>query len=64
MLRKVNIYPAYIIRHNLNHEKQIILLMNPNPEGWHYLVLLRGVMSKHVGGGDCLNGHYLFKIKS
>ena len=52
----MNIYPAYISKQNLNHEKQIILLMISNGEGWHYLAvkilsaLLRGITSKHVGG--------------
>ena len=30
MLKKMTIYPAYISKHNLNHEKQIILLMISN----------------------------------
>ena len=30
---------SYISRHNLNHKKQIILLMIPNGEGWHYLAV-------------------------
>ena len=48
----MNIYPAYISKHNLNYEKQI-LLMIPNGEGQHYLsvkqlsALLKGVTSKH-----------------
>ena len=33
---KMNIYPAYILKNNLNHEKQIILLMIPNGKVWHY----------------------------
>ena len=47
------IYPAYISKPNSNHEKQIILLMVSDREGWHYLAvtrrsaLLRGVTSKH-----------------
>ena len=39
MLKKMNIYPADISEHNLNHEKQIILLVLPNGEGWHYLAV-------------------------
>ena len=41
--------PAYVSKHNSNLEKQIILLMIPNREGWHYLAvkklpaLLRGI---------------------
>ena len=33
----MNIYPAYISKQNLSHEKQIIILMIPNGEGWHHL---------------------------
>ena len=32
-------YSAYISKQNSNCEKQIILLMIPNGEGWHYHVL-------------------------
>ena len=38
MLKKMNI-SADISEHNLNHEKQIILLVLPNREGWHYLAV-------------------------
>ena len=31
------IYPAFISKHSSNHEKQVILLMIPNGQGWHYL---------------------------
>ena len=31
------IYPHYIPEHNPNRQKQIILLVIPNREGWHYL---------------------------
>ena len=31
--------PAYISKHNVNHENQIILLMIPNGEGWDYLAV-------------------------
>ena len=40
---------AYILTHNLMREKQVILLMIPTGEGWHYLAvkklstLLRGI---------------------
>ena len=51
----MNIYPAYISKHNFNHENRIILLMIRNGEGWHYLAvkilsaLLRQITSKKVG---------------
>ena len=57
-----------------NREKQVILLMIPNGEGWHYLAvkklsaLLRGITSKHHGDFYCLNCLHSFrteyKIKS
>ena len=31
--------PAYVAKHNLNREKQVILLMISNREKWHYLVV-------------------------
>ena len=35
----MNIFPSYISKQNLNCEKEIILLMIPNEEEWHYLAL-------------------------
>ena len=49
---KINMYHAYISKHKSNHEKQFILLMIPNREGWNYpaveklSVLLRQITSK------------------
>ena len=49
------IYPAYVSKQNSKHEKQVILLMIPNGEKWHYVAvkklsaLLRGTMSKRNG---------------
>ena len=57
----MNIYPAYISEHNLNHENQIFLLMIPNGERWHYLAvkkssaLLKGITWKYKGDFYCLN---------
>ena len=48
-------YSAIVSKHNSKREKQIILIMISNKEGWHYLaaeklsVLLRGIMSKYDG---------------
>ena len=48
MLKKKKIYPAYVSKHDSNFKKQVILLMIPTGEGWHYLAvkklwtLLRG----------------------
>ena len=33
------IRPAYVSKHNLNHEKYVILLMIPNHEKWYYLAI-------------------------
>ena len=44
-----------------NREKQVIIKMTPNVEGWHHLavkkvsVLLIGMTSKHKGDFHCLN---------
>ena len=51
----MNVYLVHISKNNLEHEKQIILWMIPNGEGWYYLevkklsALLRGTTSKPVG---------------
>ena len=31
--KKEKIYPAYVSKHNSNHEKEVILLMIPNGQG-------------------------------
>ena len=36
---KISMYPAYISKRNLNHEKQMILLMTPSGERWHYFTV-------------------------
>ena len=41
--KKEKIYPAYVSEHNSNCEKQVILLMIPNGEGWHYLAVKKNV---------------------
>ena len=38
-MKKKIIYSAYVSKYNLNCEKQVILLMIPNGEGWHYLAV-------------------------
>ena len=37
--KKETIYHAYVSKHISNREKQVILLMIPNGERWHYLVV-------------------------
>ena len=39
ILKKRKIYPAYVSKNNSNREKQVIILMIPNGEGWHYLAV-------------------------
>ena len=34
MLKNKKIYSAYVSKHNSTREKQVILLMIPNEEGW------------------------------
>ena len=70
-VKEKEICPAYIPKINLNHEKQIILLMIPNEEkeGWHYLAIkklstiLRGIASKHHGDFYCLNYLHSFRTE-
>ena len=35
MLKKKKIFPVYISKYNSNCEKQVILFIIPNGEGWH-----------------------------
>ena len=64
--KKEKIYPAYVSKHNSNREKQVILLMIPNGEGWHFLAVkklsasLRRITSKHHGDFYCLNCFHSF----
>ena len=37
--KKEKIYPFYVSKHNTNREKQVILLMISNREGWYYLAV-------------------------
>ena len=47
----MKIYPAYMSKHNLNHEEQINFSIIPNGEEWPYFTpktlyaLLRGITS-------------------
>ena len=69
ILKNEKIYPAYISKHNSNHEK-IILLMIANAGGWHYLLvkklsaLLRGITSQPHGKFYCLNCFHAFATKN
>ena len=63
-------YPAYISKHNSNHEKQILLLMNANRGGWYYpavdqlCALFRGITSEHGSNFYCLNCLHSFRSKN
>ena len=65
-----DICPAYVSKHNSNHKIQVNLLMIPNGEGWHCIVvkklflLLRGIMSEHHGDSYCLNCFHSFATES
>ena len=68
---KKEILPAYISKHNLIREKQIILLMTRNEEkdGQHYLAvqklfaLLYRKTSKHHGDFYCFNCLHFFRTE-
>ena len=68
--KKEKIYPAYVSKHNSNREKQVILLMIPNGEGWHCLAVkklsafLKGITCKHKGDFYCLNCLHSFRTKN
>ena len=38
-VKNKKICPAFVSKDNLNREKQVIFLMIPNREGWHYLAV-------------------------
>ena len=67
---KEKIYPAYHSKHNSNREKQIILLIIPNGEVWHYLAVkklsasLRGITPEHHGDFYCLNCLHSFATEN
>ena len=70
MLKKKKIYPADVSKHDSNREKQVIILMIPNGEGWHYLAVkklsawLRGITSKNNSDLYCLNCLHYFRTKN
>ena len=39
MLKKKKINSVYVSKHNSDCERQVIFLMIPNGEGWHYLAV-------------------------
>ena len=47
--KEKRIYPACISKNISNHEKQVILLVIPNIEKWHYLAMKKlSVLSRGV----------------
>ena len=62
-IQKQKIYPAYVSKQNSKCKKQVILLMIPNVERWHFIawkklsVLLRRIMPNNNGNFYCLNFH-------
>ena len=58
--KKEKIYPAYVSKSNSIHGKQVIHLLIPNREKWHYFAvkklfaLLRGI-TKNYGDFYCFN---------
>ena len=67
--KKGKTYPAYVSKHNSNCEKQVIIFMIPNGEGWYYLAvkklstLLNRITSKHHVDFYCLNCLHSFEKK-
>ena len=39
ILKEKKIYPAYVSKHNSNHERHVILLMILDGERWHYIAV-------------------------
>ena len=67
-VKKENIYAAYVLKHNSNREKQIILLLIIS-NYCHYLgvkklsALFRGITSKNSGDFYCFNCLHSFRTK-
>ena len=61
---------AYKSKHNLTRQNQLILLMIPDSEKWHYLAvkslsaLLNGITSNHNGDFYCLNCFHTYTTKN
>ena len=69
-IKEKEICPVYISKTNSNCEKQIILLIIPNKEGWNYFAVkqlptfLRGITAKHHGDFYCLNCLHSFRTEN
>ena len=68
-LYEEKVCPAYVSKHDSNHEKQVILLMISCRDKRHYLAvkklspLLRGITYEHQGDFYCLNRLLSFATK-
>ena len=66
----MSVYPVYLSKHNSKLEKQVIILMIPNGEGWYYLpvkklpALSKGISSKHAGDIYRMNCLHSIRKKS
>ena len=62
---KEKIYPGYVSKSNSNREKQVILLMIPNREGWQWQYLgVKKLSTLLIGDFYCLNCLHSFKTKN
>ena len=65
-----SIYPAYVSKQNQKCQEQVIPLMIPNREGWHYLAvkklstLLRGKTSKSNDNFSYMNCLHSLRTKT
>ena len=60
---KEKIYPACVSKHDLNREKQIVLLMIPNGERWHYIaVKFTYIIERNNNDFHCLNCHHSLAV--
>ena len=61
---------AYNLKHNLERENQVILLMITDGKKWHYLAvkklsaLFRGISSNHKGDFYCLNCFFSYSAEN
>ena len=68
-VKKAKIYPAYVLKHNSNLEKQVILSKILNGERWHYLAVKklspfpREITAINAGDFYCLNCLYFYRTK-
>ena len=62
MLKKQKIYPAYVLKHTSNPEKQVILLMILREEGWNYLAIKKIIKKNNVT--YCLNCLHSFATEN